>query len=152
VRVQRKGHAFEGQELRVYSRRKHGRQPHLLLVLPDESRSLIPASWTDWSERVLGQSAGSDHHAEPTSRVLASVADLLRARALVDALLGRMAPAKESDDAIRTGSVGVPGSRGHDAVGTARDPIVRQTVIDRLALALVKAALPPEQHEEDGDE
>ena len=30
------------------------------------------------------------------------------------------------------------------------DPIVRQTVIDRLALAPVKAALPPEQHEEDG--
>ena len=32
------------------------------------------------------------------------------------------------------------------------DPTVRQTVVDRLALALVKAALPPEQHEEDGDE
>jgi hypothetical protein len=32
------------------------------------------------------------------------------------------------------------------------DPIVRQTVIDRLALALAKAALPPEQHEESGDE
>jgi len=32
------------------------------------------------------------------------------------------------------------------------DPIVRQTVIDRLAPALVKAALAPEQHEEDGDE
>jgi hypothetical protein len=32
------------------------------------------------------------------------------------------------------------------------DPIVRQTVIDRLALALVKAALPPEQPEENGDE
>lgn len=32
------------------------------------------------------------------------------------------------------------------------DPIVRQTVIDRLALVLVKAALPPEQPEENGDE
>jgi hypothetical protein len=32
------------------------------------------------------------------------------------------------------------------------DPVVRQAVIDRLALALAKAALPPELHEEDGDE
>ena len=32
------------------------------------------------------------------------------------------------------------------------DPIVRQAVIDRLALALAQAALPPEQHEENGDE
>jgi hypothetical protein len=30
------------------------------------------------------------------------------------------------------------------------DPAVRQAVIDRLALA--KAALPPEHHEENGDE
>jgi hypothetical protein len=32
------------------------------------------------------------------------------------------------------------------------DPIARQAVIDRLALALAKAALPPEHHGENGDE
>jgi hypothetical protein len=32
------------------------------------------------------------------------------------------------------------------------DPVTRQAVIERLALALVKAALPPDQHEEIGDE
>jgi hypothetical protein len=32
------------------------------------------------------------------------------------------------------------------------DPVVRQAVIDRLALALAKTVLPPEQHEERGDE
>ena len=32
------------------------------------------------------------------------------------------------------------------------DPVVRQAVIDRLAVALAKAVLPPEQHEENGDE
>ena len=32
------------------------------------------------------------------------------------------------------------------------DPAARQAVIDRLALALVKAALAPAQHEESGDE
>ena len=69
MRIQRKGHAFEGRELRVYSCCKRGRQLCLLLVLPDESRSLIPASWTDWRARVLGQMAGGDD-AAPTSLVL----------------------------------------------------------------------------------
>jgi len=32
------------------------------------------------------------------------------------------------------------------------EPMVRQAVIDRLALALAKAALPPELPEENGDE
>ena len=32
------------------------------------------------------------------------------------------------------------------------DSVVRQAVIDRLAVALAKAVLPPEQHEESGDE
>ena len=32
------------------------------------------------------------------------------------------------------------------------DPVVRQAVIDRLALALARAVLPPEQHEENSDE
>jgi hypothetical protein len=32
------------------------------------------------------------------------------------------------------------------------DPAVRQAVIDRLALALAKAVLAPEHHEENGDE
>jgi len=78
VRIRRAGHVFEGQELRVYSRCKRGRQLQLLVIHPDESRSLIPASWTDWGDRVTGQSAGSDD-AAPTSLVLASVTDLLRA-------------------------------------------------------------------------
>jgi hypothetical protein len=32
------------------------------------------------------------------------------------------------------------------------DTIARQAVIDRLAVALAKAALPPQHHEENGDE
>ena len=32
------------------------------------------------------------------------------------------------------------------------DPIARQAVIDRLAVVLAKAALPPQHHEENGDE
>ena len=32
------------------------------------------------------------------------------------------------------------------------DPVVRQTLIDRLALAIAKAAVPTQQTEESGDE
>jgi hypothetical protein len=99
----RPGHAFEGRELQVFSRCKRARQLQLLLILPDESRSLIPASWTDWAARKHGTSLAPS---EPG--ILAALADLLKTRALVDALLGHMAQAKESDDATRTGSVGAP--------------------------------------------
>ncbi len=50
----------------------------LLLVLPDGSRSLIPAGWTDLEPPAHPAPAGT----------LASVEDLLRARRLVDGLLG----------------------------------------------------------------
>ena len=60
----------------------------LLVVLPDGSRSLIPASWTNW------EAAGVAHEL-PASRCeqrapcLGSLADLLHARVIVDALLSR---------------------------------------------------------------
>src|SRR5438309_2231344 len=57
-------------------------------VLPDGSRSLIPASWTDWKAlEVTDEPSRSDfEHREPC---LAPLTDLLHARAIVDALLGR---------------------------------------------------------------
>jgi len=57
----------------------------LLVVLPDGSRSLIPASWSDWQSAPMIQSnlIGADR--EPC---LAPVADLL-AHGPRDALLGR---------------------------------------------------------------
>jgi len=59
--------------------------PLLLAILPDGSRSLIPAAWTDWanhSAEALEEANGGDH--------LCAVSDLLKARAVVDALLGRL--------------------------------------------------------------
>ena len=59
--------------------RKHG-QLELCLVLPDGSKSLIPAAWTDL-----------DGDAEPagTAETLGSLADFLHARAVVDGLIHR---------------------------------------------------------------
>ena len=49
---------------------------HLVLVLPDGSRSLIPAAWTDLTAALAPR-------AHPMS--LGALADLLHARTLVDA-------------------------------------------------------------------
>jgi hypothetical protein len=58
----------------------------LLVVLPHGSRSLIPAGWTDWAGTGDdGSLSRCEHH----DSCLASLADLLHARGIVDALLGR---------------------------------------------------------------
>ena len=47
VRVTRARHPLAGHQLRVLGRmRRHGRL-ELLVVLPDGSKSLLPAAWTD---------------------------------------------------------------------------------------------------------
>ena len=57
----------------------------LVLILPDGSKSLIPAEWTDFASRT---------QAQPTvltpAATLGSLEDLLHARAIVDALLSRL--------------------------------------------------------------
>ena len=99
MRIVRKGHALEGQELPVLGRCKRAGQLHLLLILPGQSRSYIPASWTDLKQRMGAAAEGSSTQ---TPSLLATVRDLFNARIVIDALLGRMADAKEIDDATRT--------------------------------------------------
>lgn len=60
--------------------RRHGKLD-LLLVLPDGSKSLIPAAWTDLQPR-------DQERDEPEA--IGSVRDLLRAQTIVDALLHRL--------------------------------------------------------------
>ena len=60
--------------------------PLLLVVLPDGSRSLIPSAWTDW----LG-SCGIDAPGEvKDGEDLCAVGDLIKARAVIDALLSQL--------------------------------------------------------------
>jgi hypothetical protein len=83
VRIRREHHPLLGKQLPVYGwMRRHGRLD-LILVLPDGSKSLVPASWTDLDPRVAGKP-----EPEPSGS-LAPVSQLLRARAVVDALLAR---------------------------------------------------------------
>ena len=58
----------------------------LVLILPDGSKSLIPADWTDLGSPMQTFSAPA------ATATLGSLENLLQARAVVDALLGRLAP------------------------------------------------------------
>jgi hypothetical protein len=84
VTIIRKRHAFEGQSLQVMRALKRRQVLLVLVVLPDQSRSLIPASWTDWMPPSQAINEPGD-----TRECLLAVADLCRARELVDALLKR---------------------------------------------------------------
>ena len=62
----------------------------LVLILPDGSKSLIPADWTDLASPT--PSIGT-----PAATILGSLEHLLHARAIVDALFGRLAPVTSED-------------------------------------------------------
>ena len=76
--------------------------PLLLVVLPDGSRSLIPSAWTDWFGSCGIDAPGEVKDGED----LCAVGDLIKARAVIDALLSRLAelvPREEGDHAVGVG-------------------------------------------------
>ena len=82
-------------------------QLQLTLVLPDGSRSLIPATWTNLNHPTVTAQT-------PSAGLIGSIQDLLHARTIIDALLEMLAQveppltAPPKEDRIRaraTGSV-----------------------------------------------
>ena len=85
--ITRERHPFEGCALAVIGSIRRRGVLFVLACLPDGSRALIPAQWTDWVE---GDCGGVHTCQEANgSRALGSVRDLLQLRHLVDALRGR---------------------------------------------------------------
>ena len=90
VTILRPRHPFEGKSLNVFGAVHRKGRLLLVLVLPDGSKSLIPADWTDLTSSTQSLSA-------PLATTLGSLEELLHARAIVDALLGRLAPVAGED-------------------------------------------------------
>ena len=68
--------------------RRKGRM-HLVLILPDGSKSMVPAEWTDFALPTQPERTSS---AVPSvALTVGTLEDLLHARAVVDALLSRLA-------------------------------------------------------------
>src|SRR5438132_11834145 len=85
VTIIRERHAFEGQTLAVISSIKRRGVLLVLVILPNGSRSLIPAAWTDWRD---ADASLSDDDIIHTSS-LGKLGDLLQLGKVIDALLGR---------------------------------------------------------------
>jgi hypothetical protein len=60
----------------------------VLVSLPDGSRSLIPARWTDWDGDGCADTLSSDH--DLAADYLARLYDLLHLRKVLDALQSRL--------------------------------------------------------------
>ena len=98
VTILRERHPFEGRSLQVMSTIKRRGVQLLLLALPDGSRSLIPAIWTDWKASKLSNEP-ANIGSEARQRCLAPLSDLLHARLIVDGLLSRCCPIREANPA-----------------------------------------------------
>jgi len=82
VTITRPHHPFEGQSLEVLGHAHRRGSLQLVLILPDGSKSLIPAEWTDFKTVACPPQ---------NPQLVASLEDWLRLRGLVDALLRRTA-------------------------------------------------------------
>src|SRR4029453_8992212 len=92
VTITRPPHPFPGHTLAGLGWAPRCRQLHRGLVPPDGSRSLIPATWTDFEGGVTATG-------RPPHTSLATLPDLLQARPVVVVLLLRSPPAGEGPSA-----------------------------------------------------
>ena len=112
-------HPFEGRVLQALGATHRRGVALLLVVLPDGSRSLIPAGWTDLAAMPVAEPAAATENGRQHS--LARLVDFLHARTILDALLSRVpsprpnpATTEESCRATDTGA-----SRAARAAGNA---------------------------------
>ena len=85
--ITREHHAFEGRALAAISSIRRRGVLFVLVALPDGSRSLIPAKWTDWNAEPTTRTPLDD--ADDSSHDLARLSDLLHLRKIIDALYSR---------------------------------------------------------------
>ena len=96
--ILRRCHPYHGEALDVLGWTHRRGTLHLVLVLPDGTRSLIPASWTDLHhERPSTPGTPDEHVAGSVPPAPGSVGQLLHTRIVVDALLHRLATAPRED-------------------------------------------------------
>ena len=84
VTVTRPRHPLAGRRLQVIGAMRRLGRDELLVVLPDGSKTLIPAAWTD-----RDTTANEDQALDQGTAILAGPAELLEARELVAGLCAR---------------------------------------------------------------
>src|SRR5262249_31813478 len=121
-----KRHAFEGCSLAVISKLQRRGVFLLLVILPDGSRSLIPATWTDFQDP--GQQPAPPQETDGSLHSICSLRDLLQVRAVIDALLGRLSESATQKEGSHAAEPGVYRSTG--GTEEAVDPSLGSTGSD----------------------
>jgi hypothetical protein len=125
VTVIRKRHAFEGQTLAAISSIKRRGVLLVLVILPNGSRSLIPAAWTDWRDADTNASLGDDDIDRTSS--LGKLGDLLQLGKVIDALLSRHVESAPHVESSHAAELGVP-----RPFGTGDGPCSEEPTTGRL--------------------
>src|SRR5947209_8289852 len=125
VTILRERHPFEGRVLQALGAVHRRGVALLLVVLPDGSRSLIPAGWTDLAAMPVAEPAPATENGRPHS--LARLVDFLHARTILDALLSRVAnprpnPATTEESCRATDSGASRAARAAGNAGRAARP------------------------------
>ena len=112
VVITREHHPFEGRSLAVIHGIRRRGVRLVLAILPNGTRSLIPAAWTDWRPEQSTERPGAKTNSH-ISHDLGRLDDLLHLRTIINALLSRpseSAPHEGSSDAIAPCLTGYGGS------------------------------------------
>src|SRR5271166_2695765 len=125
VTILRERHPFEGRVLLALGAVHRRGVALLLVVLPDGSRSLIPAGWTDLAAMPVAEPTAATENDRHHS--LARLVDFLRARTILDALLSRVSsprsdPATTEESCRATDSGASRASRSTGNAGRAARP------------------------------
>jgi hypothetical protein len=109
VTIIRPAHPFEGKTLNLLGSTHRKNRLLLLLILPDGSKSLVPADWTN-----LNCTSEFINNKETTT--LGSLSELLQLRTVADALQRRLASAEainnEESNSVKAAQLSGPASPG----------------------------------------
>jgi hypothetical protein len=97
VKIVRERHAFEGMALEVLAWCRRRGELQLTLVLPDGTRSLVPAAWTDLH---TSQDRPSSKEQRSQAASLAPRSELLHVRTVINALLQRLEAANTAPPSV----------------------------------------------------
>src|SRR3954454_4521886 len=129
VIITRPHHPFEGQSLEVLRQARMPGGLQFVLILPDGSKSLIPADWTDFKATSC---------ATQTPVLVGSLDDLLRLRNLVDALLRRSAELP-----VRSGA-------GQESHAAAKSELQREPDSGDAPVGAVRRRTKTDRHRDSG--